>query len=132
MSAAPRLTPCLALPVTRPAQVGAEDWRKAITISSFSEHAALPAVAESSRAAPSTDLAPLLCYSCLLVLQGSKPSRANDGVDAVEQRAPLPSYVGEAMRRRTGQPEAEAELLGVRVKSEKEMGEVVKEFLLND
>ena len=176
----------------RPAQEGASDWRRAITIDSLEEARQVRAGLSSSKAGiePATtqetstrtspasvvdnehqpqrmeersgpgsnhtgfELASLLCYSCLLVLQGTKrptvkvetgrKAVADEGPDARRQdqgrdsstSIPLPSYVlEEAMKRRRGGHTGYAEddddrVRGVRVRSAEEVKAQMEQYLL--
>lgn len=143
----------------RPAQEGADEWRKAITIDSLEDARRLRAATvngtesihhkstlpeELSSNSDELSLAPLLCYSCLLVLQGTKtPSAAHkaaisNGADANGEQAdkvvPLPPYVARAARRRLEAgalrlPDSD-EVLEVRQKSVEESQSSIKDYLL--
>ncbi|KAM0789665.1 hypothetical protein ACM66B_006529 [Microbotryomycetes sp. NB124-2] len=83
-----------------PSQKGAWDWRHAITISSFDRAALAASSAPLERQTTTGNesgaatLGPLLCYSCLLVLQNPKdPPRGQSALQTV----PLPSYVQEVV-----------------------------------
>ncbi|ORY76238.1 hypothetical protein BCR35DRAFT_353399 [Leucosporidium creatinivorum] len=112
-----------------PAQLGAEDWRKAITISTLSD---LKSAAPSSSSTPSLPapaaaadlpspeaaLAPLLCYSCLLIMQGTlPPPRGAPTPDEEEKVVVLPPYVEEMARRRRRIAEEEEGVVGRRTVS---------------
>lgn len=119
----------------RPAQDGADGWRQAITISSFaSDASADPTLATHTDKDQPLSLSAYLCYSCLLVCQGTKPSR--DATDAAE--LVFPGYVGDMARRRNEEHGAvnvageQGEVVGVRVKGKEEAEEMVKGFLLED
>lgn len=138
----------------RPAQLGAEDWRKAITISTMSDlHAAAPSssttpsLPSSSPAPPSPSsadsLSPLLCYSCLLIMQGTlppargAPTPLKEEEEEDQKRVVLPPYVEEIARRRRRieeeMREAEEEVVGRRtVQCEEEVRKEVEGYLLEE
>jgi hypothetical protein len=142
----PTVSPVLLADLTparnRPAQNGAEDWRKAITISTGSDLlAAAPSTslpAPSSPCADSTSLAPLLCYSCLLIMQGTLPApRGAPTTTEGEERKTvvLPPYVEKMARRRWRivelAREQEGEVVGRReVKGEEGLRRQVEGYLL--
>lgn len=119
----------------RPAQVGASEWRRAITISALSESQYLSSTLPLPSAPLSPDtipLASLLCYGCLLVYQGLQQS-TKPGQTPLETESVLPPYVREAATTAWSQrEEGMEEIVTVRVKGEEEVRNEIAEFLIDD
>ncbi|KAK4703805.1 cytoplasmic tRNA 2-thiolation protein 2, partial [Phenoliferia sp. Uapishka_3] len=115
------------------AQFGASEWRKAVTVSSLEPFRGVQPIASTEVTTPLNNttydaripLSSLLCYGCLLILDGLQQQDAarNGGVGEIL----LPAYVGDAARDRW----ALEKPTEVRARSEAETDAVVKEFLID-
>lgn len=86
-----------------------------------------PPDTDSPNSSDQIPLSTLLCYGCLLILEGVQLQDAWKLGAGNAGPLLLPAYVGDAARERW----SSEKLLGVRVRSEEEMAAVVQDFLLD-
>lgn len=89
-----------------PKQDGADEWRRAITVSQLDP--SYRGGPETARAIPvdgkkGLALSPLLCYSCLLVLRSARSPSSNLEADSAHDVA-LPPYVLDSARAHSQEP----------------------------